>query len=422
MKRPEDVFTPRLAKVNDKMYIPRLDIEDELKKALRGSKHIIIHGESGTGKSWLYKKVFNELELTYFPSNLANASRFNSINLEFENLLNRVNKRTKQTYTTTENTNVGTEVSGGILGVLKAKIKGALSFGSQTSFKINAKEPFEACLEYLYKKSRKKDSVLVLDNFESILEKEELLKELSDLILLLDDERYGEYKVKLLIVGTPDNILYYFANISSTAPVINRLKELNEVSRMTNEQSFELIERGFVKELGYHIENSDELKEHITWITDQIPQRLQEYCLILANLGLENKKISLDLIEKADVEWLKDSLSGNYIAIENVMNSRETTVGRRNQTIFALGQLKTNEIRNNDVESKIRGLFPTKTQGVVINVSAMLAELERANPSIIKRSPKGDAYYFTDPKFRMCIRTMLYIEDEIVRKKSIGNI
>lgn len=420
MKKPEDVFTPRNSNINEQMYVRRFDIENELKSAISGSKHIIIHGDSGTGKSWLYKKVLKDLKLKYFPSNLANVSRFNSFDKEFENLINRVTKKTKISYRETESGAFEAEIGGNMLTVFFAKIKTALNISSQANFKINSKEPFEACLEYLYKISNKKTSVLVLDNFESILENDKLLKELSDLILLLDDERYGQYKVKLLIVGTPGDILYYFSNISSNAPVVNRLKEVSEVSRMTDEQATELIDKGFKNELKYSFEDEDKVKEHIIWVTDQIPQRLQEYCLILANLGRDKKELNKSLLEKADIEWLQDSLSSNYVAIEKAMNARETTVGRRNQTLFALGQLNGNEIRNSDIEVIVRKVLSDKTEGVVINISAMLSELERNNPPIIKRSPKGDAYYFCDPKFRICIRTMLFVESELVKKRSIN--
>ena len=58
--KPDTVFTPRSAEVNEKMYVSRERQEEALKKAVGGSKNIIIHGESGCGKSWLYKKVFSE--------------------------------------------------------------------------------------------------------------------------------------------------------------------------------------------------------------------------------------------------------------------------------------------------------------------------------------------------------------------------
>lgn len=54
--KPEEVFTPRSPEVNSEMYIARPDLEKALKNALRSSLHVIIHGESGTGKSWLYKQ------------------------------------------------------------------------------------------------------------------------------------------------------------------------------------------------------------------------------------------------------------------------------------------------------------------------------------------------------------------------------
>jgi hypothetical protein len=48
------VFTPRKAIVNPAMYIPRPQLEKELKRAIEGSLHSILTGESGSGKSWLH--------------------------------------------------------------------------------------------------------------------------------------------------------------------------------------------------------------------------------------------------------------------------------------------------------------------------------------------------------------------------------
>jgi predicted GTPase len=54
------VFTPRNNTVNKKMYIHRKELELELKRKINGSKHILIYGDSGCGKSWLYKKVLSD--------------------------------------------------------------------------------------------------------------------------------------------------------------------------------------------------------------------------------------------------------------------------------------------------------------------------------------------------------------------------
>jgi hypothetical protein len=52
----DEVFTPRKTEVNENMYVVRGELEAALKNRLNGSQHIVIHGESGCGKSWLYKK------------------------------------------------------------------------------------------------------------------------------------------------------------------------------------------------------------------------------------------------------------------------------------------------------------------------------------------------------------------------------
>jgi MoxR-like ATPase len=62
--KPEDVFTPRAATVNQSMYIDRPQLERSIETSLRVKFHLIIHGESGTGKTWLYKKVLARISQT----------------------------------------------------------------------------------------------------------------------------------------------------------------------------------------------------------------------------------------------------------------------------------------------------------------------------------------------------------------------
>jgi MoxR-like ATPase len=69
--KPEDVFTPRAATVNQSMYIDRPQLERSTETALRVKFHIIIHGESGTGKTWLYKKVLADKSVPLHVINMA---------------------------------------------------------------------------------------------------------------------------------------------------------------------------------------------------------------------------------------------------------------------------------------------------------------------------------------------------------------
>jgi len=68
------VFTPRRTEVNREIYVDRQALETELQRALNGSLHPIVFGESGNGKSWLYKKVLADMKAEVFSANCANAT------------------------------------------------------------------------------------------------------------------------------------------------------------------------------------------------------------------------------------------------------------------------------------------------------------------------------------------------------------
>jgi hypothetical protein len=88
-----EVFTPRRTDVNRDIYIDRPELEKELRRSLQGSLHTIIFGESGSGKSWLYKKVLSDLGAYVATANCANALRFNSLTKEIEDVAGLENPR-----------------------------------------------------------------------------------------------------------------------------------------------------------------------------------------------------------------------------------------------------------------------------------------------------------------------------------------
>ncbi len=394
-KKPEQVFTPRSSDVSESMYVNRPDLESALKKGLRSGMHLLIYGESGSGKTWLYKRVLQDLGVKVCIANLANASRLKSINAEFSNLVAREQKSKKTGYSETKKADVNAVVASG-------------SIQHQGQYKLGEMEPFEACLSNIRDMSGGEQAILVLDNLELIRSEDELLSELASIITLLDDTRYASYRVNLLIVGVPGDLREYYKATPNLATVANRIREMPEVSRMTLEQCKNLIFQGFIKELKYDVEEIDFVISHISWVTDKLPQRIHEYCLELAFLAESNhKKIERDLLDEADKFWLKQSLSSNYSVIESVMNERDTKVGRRNQTLYSLGLVETEEFKWSDIEEILRGEFPDSTNNLTLNLPQMLSGLTLKENPIIKRSPKGDGYCFTDPKYRMCLRAML---------------
>lgn len=391
--KPEQVFTPRSAEVNSEMYVPRPALEEALKLALRGNLHIIIHGESGTGKSWLYKKTFRDAGVQFLVANLANASRLGSIAAELKNLIDREGKAVKTGYEEEKSAEVSTLVA-----------KGELSHTGQ--YDIGQMEPFEASLSFLRDKAGTNAAVLVFDNLEAAFT-EPLLKELADLVILCDDERYSKYAIKILIVGVPSGIKEYFYKTPHHSTVANRLTELPEVARMEGDECAALVKRGLAEKLQYKVPEIEKIVRHVSWITDRIPQMVHEYCLELAFFGEKTRSVGPEHVSKADVAWLSKSQYFAYSAIESHMNERDTKAGRRNQTLFALSLCDGEEFRAPEVEGFIRREFPTSTEKTVLNVPQVMFQLSSGERPIIRRSPKGDAFSFADPRYRMVLRTML---------------
>jgi len=289
-KQPEDVFTPRAAKVNPIMYVDRPDLERALQSGLNGSLTLVIHGESGCGKSWLYKKVLSDLRAHYIVGNLAKAVSMGSIGAEFDNILaNRPRKKEERR---------GGEGSIGVLGNTGTLTREeTLEYGKRNSF--------ELILEECRRQAGRARAVLVLDNWEQIVDKPELLKELASFIILLDDERCAKHEVKLVIVGATSEFQRYYAGNPHILTLENRLLELSEVPRFTLQQCEKLIMHGF-SELGLQI--PDEYRpiiiNHIASVTHRVPQYLHEYGLEFSRLVIEkNAPIIPALLLEVDQQW-----------------------------------------------------------------------------------------------------------------------
>ena len=67
---PREVFTTR-GEAWTKKFISRPRLEESLVGALRGHKDILLSGESGGGKSWLYKYVFADNKVEFLVANMA---------------------------------------------------------------------------------------------------------------------------------------------------------------------------------------------------------------------------------------------------------------------------------------------------------------------------------------------------------------
>ncbi|WP_306010450.1 hypothetical protein [Bacillus sp. MMSF_3328] len=236
------------------------------------------------------------------------------------------------------------------------------------------------------------------------------MNELGNMILLLDDDYISQFKVKFIIVGVPNGLKEYYRKVDNLSSIANRLSEIDEVSKLNKNQVDDFVKKGFIDELKVSFESEllKKYQDYIYLVTDGIPQRMHEFCEFLAEICEENEwEAKETFLETATKKYIKEYLVKNYTIIQNMMNSKETTVGRRNQVLYALGRIEKRSFTTNDVEEIVKREFPISTSGVTLGIGNVLREIERYEDAPIKKVPKGTEWVFTDPLYLLCIRSML---------------
>ncbi|WP_281557372.1 AAA family ATPase [Thalassomonas sp. RHCl1] len=407
-KSINDVFTPRSSDVNKNMYIVRESLEKELIRSIRGSMHSFLFGESGNGKSWLYKRVFSEHEIDYVVANCASASIKKSIVDEIYSVCVKNGSVQKSSYSETKKAGI--------------KAVGTAELAHQGNYEIKQEDKLIESFKSLSSNTNSKPVVIVFDNVETIFKNEDLMSELCDIIILLDDSRYSQYNVKFLIVGVPNQVLEYFSSAKNPASVGNRIEEISRVAGLFPGQVQTFSEKGFQDLLRVNIGDTQlkRLAQHIFDITLGVPQRLHEYCEGLSYLIEDNRwEYKPSMLDLADQNWLKKGLRENYSVLEKHLNADETVSGRRNQVIYALGKISNHQVNTTIVGEQIAKEFPNNAPESNSGIGQVLSHLAKGEKPVLKKVAHSKSYTLTDPRYLMCIRIMLHKDDEteIVRKK-----
>ncbi|MFV1873178.1 MAG: AAA family ATPase [Oleiphilus sp.] len=408
-KKINEVFTPRRQNVNHLMYIDRAQSEKHLYRSVIGSMHSFLSGESGSGKSWLYKKVFEEENINYLAINAANASRKGSITQELYEKCFEGGDAEKTGYKETKKAGIS--------------VVGTAELSHEAEYKVPVSDKLKLCYEKLYKQSGKKTTTIVLDNIETLFDNETLMGELSDILILLDDDDFAGFQVKFLLIAVPNNVLQYFSHAKNPTSVGNRIDELPRITGLSQRQVFDFVSRGFLKALQVNIPENflKRISRHIYTVTLGIPQRVHEYCECLAYCIEDNGwNYNPDLLESADLNWLQKGLRECYNIVESHLNSDETTDGRRNQVIFALSRISTHQIDTQKIGVVISQDFPNSKPDSNSGIGQVLSHLCKGEKPILKKLSNSNFYVFTDPRYLMCIRLMLFIEpvSEKVKKRA----
>ena len=404
-----EVFTLR-KDLNNKMYVERPELEKSLSLSIDKGLTVILCGESGNGKSWLYTKVFKSKKITFdvvtFPNNI------DSIKKGILNSILQHHEYQKKSFSEKK----------------FAAIKKFFLSVSTESTDFYEKTPTDELLEsfklikkkYKYRNifrkiinllTLKKDKYfIVLDNLENIFHNKELIRELADIIILKENPPYNKYSINLLIVGTQIGLYKYFGELENIGQSIStRVTESKKVGKLTKDQVEKIIKTGFVELLKYRVEDNDlsDVCNHIYKITLGIAYYVQDYCYTLAEqIQLNNGEYHSSLLDNSDKEWLRKSLHSQYSLVRRNLNANDVKEGRKDQTIYCLSKIETSQFSHSDIEVLIRQEFPV-SDDKTIRVYNILSNLSGGDNPLLIKYEKEKTYSIKDPKSLMCIRAML---------------
>ena len=372
--------------------------------------HILLFGESGNGKSWLYKKVLAEEAIPYLVANCSNAARLSSVTKEIVGVLVEAGTATKTAYTETKSAGISAGVA-----------KGGLEHAGD--YEVRQKDPLLDAFEKFSKRCPGKKFV-VLDNLEIIFRSTELMNELTNILILQDDPRYAIHQISLLIVGVPDVVLDYLSSTHDLPSVANRIYECDKVTGFTKQQVKVLVNRGFkLLQVARSDEDNTKIVDHVYRVTLGIPQRVHEYCKCLAGEMKEfGWSYQPDMLRKADDRWLSQGFRTSFIAVTANMNKGNPSIGRKNQVIYVLGQSNKQYFDAKMVENLVKKEFShTIPKSGLIQTTDILKELSTGKYKLLNRLESTAEYYFSDPRDIMFIRVFLdKAASGAVRKKSLS--
>ena len=401
MRRPifgiqaAEVFTPRKHSVNPQMYVHRPNLEKQVLRAARGSKHFCIFGESGNGKSWLYKHVFDTSKIQYTTLNLSKAVVLGSI---YEAIKDKVRiPGASEPQSRSVSRDYGLKPGG--IGVE----------GTTTSVsRVEPEDPIKK-LFHLVKGTQRFPSIIVFDNFEMIVGKKNLIEELSNLIVMLDDDDYGDFNVRFCFVGVPSEIRDYLAHQGSRSTIMTRVTEIDEVSRMRPTQARQILESGFERLLKLRFleqDRRDLVYDRLISVSDRIAIEIQALGLEVAIGAQENDGYIEDLLVMDAIDaWLLQSHNSIRQTILERLNSEKN--GRRSQVLYCLGKCDTEDFTVTDVREIFRFEFGVSSTGKPVDVSRHLRALSSGINPPIRKTKNGSGYRFVNPKYRMAVRALL---------------
>jgi hypothetical protein len=387
--RPEDVFTPKNDKVNPISYVVRDGVDLRFLQIVKNNRHIMVTAPSGSGKTWLYKRVFEENEIFTRIIDCSNVSRLGGFDAEFERHLATKGVVIKQGYSEKKN----------------AALKIPVAEGGISNEREYAYYEDDSFLKFLEEFKQEKAWVIVIENMESIARNEKFLTDLSNLLKLLDNPDYGVYNAKFLLIGTMQEVGSLFDAVADREPVVNRITEFNNLRPLNSSEVSGFIKNTF-DALNFVI-NANDL-EYFTKIvlsrTDGVPQRLHELCYEFAVLMDDEKSLAnvKKHVSLATQRWVHT----RFTAENKTVNELIMVLGTRKlELLYVVLEKMRPPYTVKAVEDAMREYFPKSVGGKALGVSQMLTFFR--DKQILMTNKNGRGYLFQDDRMRMVLRARI---------------
>lgn len=398
---PGEVFTPRSSEVNSKMFVERSELERKLRRAVNGTQNVVVFGDSGNGKTWLYREYFERNSVAYRMVDLSvsiteglDAALLKSLpSQEWE----EVKKMEKQ----------GLSVNAVVAKPAEERV---------VEYQRRQADALETVLRSLDKEKAKR-KFLVFDNFEQVSRDDEIVKSVASLIIRLDNPSFSQFGARLLLVGVVSDMKELIARSDHAGTIANRLTEIPEVASLSPFEAEDLIVRGLDDELRISFDVPlPEVVQKIRFLTDRNAQQIHELCYQIACEAEENGwRLTEEGFKKAENDWVDASLAQYTAQIEERMNKRDTKKQRRNQVLFCLGVSETGSFRATQIDKMVRAHFSdTVEEDGQLGIDQILSSLSAGRNPILIKNPNDNSYRLSNPKLRQALRVRM---QEITPKK-----
>ncbi|MCQ2080459.1 MAG: ATP-binding protein [Lachnospiraceae bacterium] len=375
---------------NEKSYIVREYYEKELLRAINRYKYVFVAGESGCGKTWLTTHIMKSVAGKYKFVNLSDVKMKGGFYQYFSALYSEVLVE-----------RIETKEAGINAGIAAGNLEASRTYEVSNDF-------FKLFLQ------DNKNQLVVLDNFETIINDEKMLEDLSCIITMADDPLMIKNNVRFLAIGATNSIMQYFEKMPNYQTIASRIQTIS-VRGFNDTECNSFVSKKF-RECGFTVPMIDDLSNYVLKCTAGIPQSVNEmcYCLAISYYDNESDKILMndEIFIKAQEGWVKTRLAAEYSVIRGLYNDNISESNGLNHVLYALCNYEKSDFSSSQVNAYIDGYLPKPIKGLnKTNIKKYLIKLsdDKNNRNLLVKKSE-DLFEMKSFKTFACINLVISYE------------